>query len=158
MLLRIIVLMMYSSTLMALDQTLAYRLVADNSTENAQTIEKPGYVFDITVQNEQQLDAILDRAEKLKGQFSPNQHGRIALVLHGQELKLFQKSKYQDFMQIVDKARLLDQQDLIDIKACRTAMDRYQIDQSELPDFIEQVPLAPVEIDRLQKEQGYTRL
>ena len=117
-----------------------------------------GYVFDITVQNETQLDAILSRAERLKGQFSPNQHGRIALVLHGEELRLFQKSNYRQFMQIVDRARALDSENLVDIKACRTAMQALDIDQSELPEFIEQVPLAPVEIDRLQREKGYTRL
>jgi intracellular sulfur oxidation DsrE/DsrF family protein len=110
------------------------------------------------VQNENQLDAILNRAEKLQGQFSPDQLGRITLVLHGQELRLFQKSNYAESMSIVDKARQLDQQNLIDIKACQTAMDLYHIEPSELPDFIEQVPLAPVEIERLQREQGYTRL
>lgn len=126
--------------------------------ESISADKPPGYVFDITVQNERQLDAILKRADKLKGQFSPNDHGRIALVLHGQELKLFQKSNYKEFKGIVDKVRLLDQLNLVDVKACQTALDFYKIDQSELPGFIEQVPLAPVEIDRLEQEKGYTRL
>lgn len=117
-----------------------------------------GYVFDITVENEQQLDAILKRAEVLKGQFSPDQYGRIALVLHGEELRLFQKSNYQRFMSIVDKARELDRDHLIDIKACQTVMDYLNIKQSDLPDFIEQIPYAPAEIERLVKEQNYTRL
>jgi uncharacterized protein len=117
-----------------------------------------GYVFDITVENEQQLDAILKRAEVLKGQFSPDQYGRIALVLHGEELKLFKKSNYQRFMSIVDKARELDRDHLVDIKACQTVMDYLKIKQSDLPDFIEQVPYAPAEIERLVKEQHYTRL
>jgi len=117
-----------------------------------------GYVFDITVQNEQQLGAILDRAEQLKGQFNADSHGRIALVLHGAELRLFKKSNYSRFMNIVEKARMLDQDQLIDIKACQTMMNHFNIDQSELPDFIEQVPLAPVEIERLQLQQGFTRL
>lgn len=134
----------------AVDKSLGDGNTAQNSP--------PGYVFDITVQNERQLDAILDRADQLKGRFSPNEHGRIALVLHGQELRLFQKSNYREYSRIVDRMRLLDQQNLIDVKACQTAMDFFQIDQSELPDFIEQVPLAPVEIDRLEKERGYTRL
>ena len=63
-----------------------------------------------------------------------------------------------EFMQIVDKARLLDEQKLIDIKACQTVMQNLHIEQSELPDFIEQVPLAPVEIERLVREQSFTRL
>ncbi len=117
-----------------------------------------GYVFDITVENEQQLDAILKRAEALKGQFSPDQYGRIALVLHGDELRLFQKSNYDRFMTIVDKARELDKNHLVDIKACQTAMEYLHIERSDLPDFIEQVPFAPVEIDRLVREKSYTRL
>ena len=124
----------------------------------AQQAAANGYVFDITVENVEQLDAILDRADRLRGQFSPDQHGRIALVLHGQELQLFRKSNYEEFMQIVDKARLLDEQKLIDIKACQTVMQNLRIERSELPDFIEQVPLAPVEIERLVREQSFTRL
>lgn len=139
-------------------QDIRYLHAVEEIGETPAVIQTPGYVFDITVQNERQLDAIFKRADRLKGQFSPNEHGRIALVLHGEELRLFQKSNYSEYMKIVDKARQLDQQNLIDIKACQTAMDLYQIDQSELPDFIEQVPFAPVEIERLQKEKGYTRL
>jgi uncharacterized protein len=140
---------------------LCFSLRAENNdgTLNAVVEENvPGYVFDITVENEQQLDAILKRAEDLKGQFSPDQYGRIALVLHGNELRLFQKSNYEQFMSIVDKARELDKNHLIDIKACQTAMDFLHIKKSDLPDFIEQVPYAPVEIDRLVREKNYTRL
>jgi intracellular sulfur oxidation DsrE/DsrF family protein len=129
------------------------------AAQEAQPEGQPaGYVFDITVQNETELDVILNRAENLRGQFSPNEHGRITLVLHGEELRLFQKSNYNRFMRIVDRAKQLDQQDLVDIKACQTAMENLNIPSSELPEFIEQVPFAPVEIERLQREQGYTRL
>lgn len=135
-----------------------YRYAVDSKAASPQQKNEIGYVFDITVQNEQQLDAILNRADRLRGQFSPAEHGRITLVLHGEELRLFQKSRYNEFMKIVDKARQLDQQQLIDIKACQTAMSEFEIEGSELPDFIEQVPLAPIEIERLEKEKGYTRL
>lgn len=143
----------------ALDKTAEYRPVPDDSTGSS-TLKQgtPGYVLDITVQNIEQLDAVLNRADKLRGQFSPAEHGRIALVLHGMELNVFRKKNYSKFMGIVEKARQLDQQNLVDIKACQTVMRNLQIGQSELPDFIEQVPLAPVEIDRLEQEKGYTRL
>lgn len=141
-------------------QALQFRHALDRIDAEPAQQQSPrsGYVFDITVQNERQLDVILNRADRLRGQFSPNEHGRITLVLHGEELRLFQKSNYNNFMQIVDKARILDQQNLVDIKACQTAMEAFNIDRSELPDFIEQVPLAPVEIERLEREQGYIRL
>ena len=121
-------------------------------------LESPGYVFGVTVNTAEQLDIILDRADSLRELFDPEQHGRIAIVLHGNELQLFQKENYAANMSIVDRARLLDQENIIDIKACQTMMRVLEIEQSELPDFIEQVPLAPVEIKRLQQEHGFTKL
>jgi len=139
-----------------------FRLQENNPALQAQapaTASKAqGYVFDITVQNVEQLDAILDRADKLKGQFSPNEYGRIELILHGMELNLFRKKNYKKYMSIVDKARALDKQKLFDIKACKTIMQSLRIKQSELPDFIEQIPYAPAEIDRLEFEKGFTRM
>ena len=120
--------------------------------------DSPGYVFGVTVNTAAQLDVILDRADSLRELFDPEQHGRIAIVLHGNELQLFQKENYAANMSIVDRARLLDQENIIDIKACQTMMRVLEIEQSELPDFIEQVPLAPVEIKRLQQEHGFTKL
>ena len=158
MILRLALLLLFSTELLAMGPG-RYQLLTDKNTANNQPAESPrGYVFDITVQNVEQLDAILNRADRLRGQFSPDQHGRIALVLHGQELQLFRKRNYQQYMSIVEKARSLDQQNLVDIKACQSVMENLRIEQSELPDFIEQVPLAPVEIDRLQRQKGYTRL
>jgi intracellular sulfur oxidation DsrE/DsrF family protein len=120
--------------------------------------KSPGYVFGVTVNTAEQLDIILDRADSLRELFDPEQHDRIAIVLHGNELQLFQKENYAANMSIVDRARLLDQENIIDIKACQTMMRVLEIEQSELPDFIEQVPLAPVEIKRLQQEHGFTKL
>jgi hypothetical protein len=117
-----------------------------------------GYVFDITVENATQMEAIFDRAEHLMGQYNPAQHGRIALVLHGRELELFRKDNYANNMSLVERARALDRNQLVDIKACQSVMNSLDIGHSELPEFIEQVPLAPVEIQRLQLQQGFIRL
>jgi hypothetical protein len=48
-----------------------------------------GYVFDVTVSTAQELDVVLNRADSLRELFNPQQHGRIAIVLHGDELQLF---------------------------------------------------------------------
>lgn len=119
-------------------------------------VTPPGYVFGVTVSNARELDIILDRAANLLDEFDPQQHGRIAIVLHGEELQLFQKQNYAANQSLVEKARLLDSEQVIDIKACQTMMRQLHIEQSELPPFIEQVPLAPVEIDRLVREKGFT--
>jgi intracellular sulfur oxidation DsrE/DsrF family protein len=125
----------------------------------AQGDGKPsGYVFSVTVSSQQQLDVVLNRAEDLRELFNPDEHGKIAIVLHGNELQLFQKDNYSSNQSVVDRARLLDQDNIIDIKACRTMMRTLEIEQNELPSFIEQVPFAPAEIERLQEEEGFTRL
>ncbi|MGB5329873.1 MAG: hypothetical protein WBO58_16770 [Gammaproteobacteria bacterium] len=120
--------------------------------------EPPGYVFSVTVQTRQQLDVVLNRAEDLRELFNPAEHSKIAIVLHGDELQLFQKDGYRLNQSMVERARLLDQDNIIDIKACQTMMRTLQIEQNELPSFIEQVPFAPTEIKRLEKEEGFTRL
>ena len=117
-----------------------------------------GYVFSVTVNSPQQLDVILNRAEDLRELFNPEEHGKIAIVLHGEELQLFQKDNYSSNQSVVERARLLDQDKIIDIKACQTMMRALEIEQADLPSFIEQVPFAPAEIERLQKERGFTRL
>ena len=113
-----------------------------------------GYVFSVTVTSAQQLEVVLDRAEDLRELFDPAEHSRIAIVLHGDELNLFQEQNYSSNMSVVDRARLLDQDNIIDIKACQTMMRTLEIEQNELPSFIEQVPFAPAEIERLQKRGG----
>jgi len=117
-----------------------------------------GYVFGVTVNSARQLEVVLDRAEDLRALFKPGDHNKIAIVLHGDELLLFQKSNYSSNRSLVERARLLDQDNIIDIKACRTKMRLLDIDPSELPSFIEQVPFAPTEIERLVKEEGFTEL
>ena len=120
--------------------------------------KEPGYVFSVTVTSSQELDVVLERAEDLRALFNPEEHSKIAIVLHGDELQLFQKGNYSSNQSVVERARLLDQDNIIDIKACQTMMRVLAIEQNELPSFIEQVPFAPAEIERLVKEEGFTRL
>lgn len=136
---------------------LALTLVA-SSVKALDEEQTQGYVFSVTVSTSQQLDVVLDRAEDLRALFNPDEHGKIAIVLHGDELQLFQKNNYASNRTVVERARMLDQENIIDIKACQTMMRVLDIEQNELPSFIEQVPFAPAEIERLQNQQGFTRL
>lgn len=137
---------------------LALSSLMSSAVQAQAAVEPPGYVISVTVSSVKQLDVVLKRAEDLRELFNPNEHSKIAIVLHGEELQLFQKINYNNNMSLVDRARLLDQDKIIDIKACQTMMRTLEIEQSELPNFIEQVPFAPAEIERLQKEEGFTRL
>lgn len=118
----------------------------------------PGYVFSVTVSTVQQLEVVLKRAEDLRELFDPEEHSRVAVVLHGNELRLFHKDNYAVNSAMVERARELDRDNIIDIKACQTMMRVLDIGEHELPNFIEQVPFAPAEIERLQREHGFTRL
>jgi intracellular sulfur oxidation DsrE/DsrF family protein len=53
---------------------------------------------------------------------------------------------------------LLDRENIIDIKACQTMMRSLNIEQSELPSFIEQVPYAPVEIFRMKNDLNFIEI
>ena len=135
-----------------------YKNPADLNQRPDPEVVPPGYVFGVTVNSAQQLGVILDRADSLRELFNPAQHSRIAIVLHGNELQLFQKNSSSINHSIIERARLLDEDQIIDIKACQTRMRFLNIQQSDLPSFIEQVPFAPAEIERLKIEEGFTRL
>jgi intracellular sulfur oxidation DsrE/DsrF family protein len=53
---------------------------------------------------------------------------------------------------------MLDRDNIIDIKACQTMMRTLNIEQNELPSFIEQVPYAPVEIFRMKNDYNFTEV
>ena len=137
---------------------LALSMLLAATSPGAQQSAEKGFVFSVTVNTPQQLDVVLDRAEDLRALFNPEEHGKIAIVLHGDELQMFQKRNYSTNQSTVERARLLDADNIIDIKACQTRMRALHIEQNELPAFIEQVPYAPAEIERLEKQQGFTRL
>ncbi|MCZ6709455.1 MAG: hypothetical protein O7B25_03745 [Gammaproteobacteria bacterium] len=78
----------------------------------------------------------------------------IVVVLHGTEAAFFTRDNYTANKLLVDRAALLDAQRLIDVRMCETWMNANDVRQSDLPAFIDTVPYAPEEIDRLMSE-GY---
>ena len=78
----------------------------------------------------------------------------VVVVLHGDEAASFTRANYTANKMLVDRAALLDAQRLIDVKMCETWMSDNGLEQSDLPAFIETVPYAPEELERLQSE-GY---
>jgi len=119
------------------------------------------YVFDVTLHTLPEIEALLDRAEKLNAaskskRSSPDSAG-IALVLHGDEIKLFDKKYYKENKKIVDKAARLDANKVIDIKICSTKLKELGMKKKDIPPFIETVPYGPDEIERL-RSRGYLYL
>lgn len=105
-----------------------------------------------------EIDQLLTRAEKLSGTTRKvdNQPG-IALVLHGDEVQIFNHSNKKKYRDLIDKAARLDAEGVIEIKICRQALRSMDINEDDVPGFVEIVPYGPDEEERLKK-QGYIYL
>ncbi len=115
-------------------------------------------VLDLVLHDKKKILNLLKRAEMLAT--TPNSAERpekIALVLHGPEIRYFQISQYLQNREIVDLAAKLDAFNVIDIKMCNTAMSSMGIHKADIPAFIEIVPYGPAEIERLQSK-GFIKL
>ena len=124
------------------------------------TADKNGrYLFSVTLHTVKEIDSLLTRTESLSRSLTlhKKEHAGIALVLHGSEIKFFDKRNYRKFHNIVDKAARLDANEILEIKVCKTLMDEMNIREEDMPSFVEIVPYGPDEEDRLIT-QGYTYL
>jgi len=116
------------------------------------------YVFDVVIHKPEQMDKLLGRIEQLSSTITPNKDDpRLALVLHGPEIAFFTRKNYPRYMNLVDRAAALDKKGIIDVKVCDTMIRQLNIDDSELPDFVEHVPYGPAEVERLIK-QGFIKM
>ena len=112
-------------------------------------------VLDISVHTIDELKVLLDRAEGLAmAPQPPGATASVILVLHGPEVEFFSISNYDKYKDIVDQAARLDAFDVVDVRICQAMMEIKGIPRDDIPAFIEQVPLGPVEIERLVGE-GY---
>ena len=115
-------------------------------------------VIDVVLHDKAEILKMLRRAESLAT--TPNSADRprqIALVLHGPEIEHFKINNYRENQEIVDLAAKLDAFNVIDIKMCNTMMNQLNVEQEEVPAFIEIVPYGPGEVDRLHGE-GFLNL
>jgi intracellular sulfur oxidation DsrE/DsrF family protein len=114
-----------------------------------------GMVLDVSVHSLDELRLLLDRAEELA--MRPQPQGEtpgVVLVLHGPEVEYFAISNYSRYRDVVDQAARLDAFDVVDVKICRSMMERLGVGVDDIPAFIEQVPYGPDEVERLVRE-GY---
>jgi intracellular sulfur oxidation DsrE/DsrF family protein len=76
----------------------------------------------------------------------------VVIILHGSEALPFTRAGYASNRALVDRAALLDAYRLIDVRMCETWMNRNNVRAEEIPAFIETVPYAPEEIERLEAD------
>lgn len=130
-------------------------------TESPQTqftIGNKSYLFDISNHNIEELEALLRRAQDVT-QLDSSNYGdlEIVMILHGPDIDWFTQQNYERNLELVDLAAKLDAFDIIDMKVCETAMSARGVKREDIPSFIETVPYAPDEMQRLLDE-GYINL
>lgn len=115
-------------------------------------------LLNVQLHTPKEIDQLLTRAEKLSTTTRKvdNQPG-IALVLHGDEVKIFNRENKKKYMDLIDKAARLDADQVIEIKVCRQALKHLNIKEDDVPGFVEIVPYGPDEEERLKKK-GYIYL
>ncbi len=116
------------------------------------------YLFDLIDHEPEQIKQLLERAKSLSRTVNTsNGKSRIAMVIHGPDIEIFDVKNYIKNKDIIDLAAQLDAADIIDFKVCQVTADARGINKSNFPSFMEVVPFAPDEIDRLENE-GYVEL
>lgn len=82
------------------------------------------------------------------------QQDPVIIVLHGPEALPFIRRNYLEHRDIVDRAAKLRAFDRIQLLMCETWMRNNGIDRDDLLPFVDTVPLAPAEVERLERD-GY---
>ncbi len=109
-----------------------------------------GYLARIASDSPEEIAAALARAEELYklGNFESSPKP-IVIVLHGPEIEVFFKDKYQEYKEIVDLAARLSAFGIVDVRVCETETGVLGRSPSNLHSFIGTVPFGPSEIRRL---------
>lgn len=116
------------------------------------------YAYDIVLHTPEQIHEVLQHAEQISAAPRPgNEKASIAMVLHGPEIDIFSIENYPKYRDIVDLAAKLDAYNVIEVKMCQTMMRKRGLKNENVPGFIELVPYAPEELEKL-RQRGYVVL
>ena len=115
-----------------------------------------GYLARILNDSPDEVAEALKRAETLylDGQL-PADADPIAIVLHGPEVEIFFKDKYEEYKNIVDLAARLSAFGVVDVRVCETQSGIMGRRRSRIHPFIGTVPFGPTEVKRLLEQQNY---
>jgi intracellular sulfur oxidation DsrE/DsrF family protein len=78
----------------------------------------------------------------------------VVVILHGSEATSFTSAGYASNRMLVDQAARLSAYRLIEVRMCETWMEENEVAPDDIPAFVETVPYAPEEIERLEAK-GY---
>ena len=117
--------------------------------------ESGKYVAKIELNTSSELYDLLNKAKQWSDA-SGKIDAPVAFVLHGEEAKALLSESYADNRKLVDLAKELTAKKVVNLQVCRTWMLFNGVGTGDLLPFVETVPYAPSEIDRLISEQSYT--
>ena len=133
-------------------------LQGPQAKESLYNIGNKQYLFIVNKHTTEELQALLERADEIAStSLDLFDQLEIAMIIHGPSVDLFREKNYEKNRKLIDLAAKLDAFNVIDIKICETSMDRFEVSRGEVPAFIDSVPYAPEEIERLSAE-GYINL
>ena len=128
------------------------------TTEPSTLNDGKNYVYDIVVHTPEQIYEVLQHADKISAApRSGMNRASISMVLHGPEIDIFSIENYPKYREIVDLAAKLDAYNIIEVKMCQTMMRKRGLKNGSVPGFIELVPYAPEELEKL-RQRGYVVL
>ncbi|MDX1472818.1 MAG: hypothetical protein R3309_01540 [Reinekea sp.] len=118
-------------------------------------VQTPDFIAQIEAHTPSELSDILHRVDSLLLEQSGFPSSRpLALVLHGEEARVFLRENYQQNRELVDLAARLDAFNAIDIQICETWLRGASVPKSDLPAFVDTVPYGPAQ-EKALLEQGY---
>lgn len=121
-------------------------------------IGNKSYLFDVSNHTVEEMNALLARAREISQLDSENYKDlQIVMILHGPDIDWFTQQNTETNKELISLAAELDKLDIIDMKVCETAMNKRGIRREDIPAFIESVPYAPDEMQKLLQE-GFINL
>ncbi len=118
-------------------------------------VQTPDFIAQIEAHTPSELSDILHRVDSLLLEQSGFPSSRpLALVLHGEEARVFLRENYKQNRELVDLAARLDAFNAIDIQICETWLRGASVPKSDLPAFVDTVPYGPAQ-EKALLEQGY---
>lgn len=126
------------------------------SVPESSPINPLGYVARIDNDSPEEVANALKRAEALyvEGKLSELANP-LSIVLHGPEVEIFFKDKYEEYKEIVDLAARLSAFGVVNVRVCETQSGIMGRNRSSIHSFIGTVPFGPSEVKRLLNQQNY---
>ncbi len=113
------------------------------------------YVAEVELHTVDELLDVLQRSEMLFDDGQLDVSVPVAIVLHGNEGRVFLRDGYDGNKQLVNLAAQLSALGAVDIQVCETWMGSQKLDAAMLQPFVGTVSFGPGEVNRLVKQENY---